>query len=113
MSAELSENTRNALLSLASVLKKHYGNHAPRMLIYGSWARGKAQTASDVDVLLLFSSRISPGLEIRRISKDLADINIQYGALISILPVYELDFLENTGPFWKNVKQEAVTLESI
>jgi hypothetical protein len=41
----------------------------------------------------------------------LADLNLDYDLLISVLSVAETAYQTATGPFWRNVRREAVMLE--
>jgi predicted nucleotidyltransferase len=63
-----------------------YGKSVPEILLYGSYARGQAHGDSDIDILLIYPKAIYPGVEIQRVSSLLADLNLRYGVLISILP---------------------------
>jgi len=57
-------NVRNALRELQRALREVYGATAPVVMVYGSQARGKANAASDIDVLLIYPDEIRPGQEI-------------------------------------------------
>lgn len=105
------ERTQAALKQLRAYLQAVYGQDAPRLVLYGSEARGEARGTSDVDVLLIYRYAINRGEEIRRLSSVLADLNLDYDLLISVLPVAETEYQTATGPFWRNVRREAVMLE--
>jgi predicted nucleotidyltransferase len=51
---EYLSSVRLALRELQKALLDLYGKEAPELLLYGSYARGDATPASDVDVLLLY-----------------------------------------------------------
>jgi predicted nucleotidyltransferase len=101
----------NALLDLQTELQKIYGGAAPAILVYGSFARNEANADSDIDVLLLYRKKIQPGKEIQRISAVLADLNIRYQVLISILPGTEKDYQNAKGALWQNIRRESVPFE--
>lgn len=101
---------KTALNELQAQLTKQLGNHAPRLLIYGSYARKQAQADSDVDILLLYSDEIQPGQEIRRIGSILADLNLRYQVLISVLPVSQSAYRTAKGGLWENIRREGVPL---
>lgn len=100
-----------ALTRLHVHLQALYGPDAPRLVLYGSEARGEARATSDVDVLLIYQHPINRGEEIRRLGSVLADLNLDYNLLISVLPIAETEYQTATGPFWINVRREGVTLE--
>ncbi len=95
-----------ALRELQSQLDMKFGRSAPRILIYGSVARGQAQPESDIDVLLLYPVDIQPGQEIRRIGSILADLNMRYQVLISVLPVSQSAYTRAEGALWDNIRRE-------
>jgi uncharacterized protein len=106
-------DTRAALQDMVKALPKIYPVNMPQVLVYGSWARHEATSASDVDVLLLYPSNVHPGQEIQRLSAILADLNLRYGVLITVLPVYEVNYHNLAGPFWKNVRMEGIPIEAV
>jgi predicted nucleotidyltransferase len=104
---------RTALAELQNALRKIYGSHAPALLVYGSYARGEASTDSDVDVLLLYSREVQPGHEIQQLQEILSLLNLRYQVLISVLPVGVKHYQTAEAAFWRNVKREAVSVDSL
>jgi len=102
-----------ALAELKSALRKMYGAHAPALLVYGSYARGNASADSDVDVVLLYSRDVQPGQEIHRLREILSALNLRYQILISVLPVSVQHYQNETTAFWRNVRREAVSVDSL
>ncbi|MFZ6026961.1 MAG: nucleotidyltransferase domain-containing protein [Chloroflexota bacterium] len=100
----------DALRDLRAALRQVYGRKAPRVVLYGSYARGEADDTSDVDVLLLYPDRIVVGEEIQRLGAILADLNLRYQVLISILPVSQSDWKTAQNAFWNNIRREGVSL---
>lgn len=104
---------RTALHDLQAGLKNLYHENMPAIWIYGSQARGEADSNSDIDVLLLYKNNIQPGEEIQRIGPILADLNLRFQVLISILPAREDQYQNSDSPFWKCIRKEGVPLERI
>lgn len=102
------QNIQMALRELKIFLDKIYGPNSPEMWVYGSYARQEETLQSDIDVLLLYPKKIHPGQEIERISPVLAELNLRYQFLISILPVSRTDYQQSSGAFWNNVRRERV-----
>jgi predicted nucleotidyltransferase len=104
---------RAALRELERSLAVLYGSRVPAVLVYGSYARGEANSESDVDVLLVYPDTVQPGREISRLSGILADLNIRYEVLIAVLPVSRATYRSQTGMFWENVRREGVSIGAI
>ena len=104
---------RTVLREFQSGLRKLYGKNAPAILLYGSHARGQAYADSDIDILLIYPRDIFPGEEIHRISSILADLNLRYQVLISILPATESHYRDSNNPFWNNVRRESIPIEAV
>ena len=104
---------QKALYELQTALQELYRQDAPLVLVYGSYARKDANAASDTDVLLLYPKNIQPGLEIQRLSSILADLNLRYQVLISVLPVSQSDIEQTTTPFWQNIRRESIPIDAV
>ena len=102
-----------ALRELQAELQKLYGVNVPVIRVYGSQARGNASPDSDIDILLLYRRAVNPGKEIQRTAPILADLNLRYGVLISVLPATDGEYQESTEMFWRNVRREGVPIEAI
>jgi uncharacterized protein len=110
---KLDRTVRAALLALQAELQRLYGADTPAIWLYGSHARGQANSASDVDVLLLYPGAVQPGQEIRRLGPILAELNLRYDVLVSVLPARREAYEKSAGPFWDNVRREGVELETL
>ena len=91
---------------LADALRKRLGSRFAGLWLYGSQARGSAGPESDIDLILLLRTMERPGPEIDRIVDILADLNLRYGVLLSVLPVEAAQLAQAPGPFWRNVRRE-------
>jgi predicted nucleotidyltransferase len=107
------KRVRAALRELQTALEALYGAAAPTILVYGSQARGEAGSASDVDVLLIYGQPPRRGSEIARLAPILADLNLRYQLLISIVPGARSEYERASGPFWSNVRREGITLDAL
>lgn len=98
------------LPELKQTLRNTYGDRLVRLILFGSQARGRAGPESDVDVAVLVDGEIEPTREIDRLGYVLADLNLRYGLLVSVFPLSVQTFEKAEGPFWRNLREEGVTI---
>jgi predicted nucleotidyltransferase len=104
---------KTALWELQAGMKELYGSDVPLLLVYGSHARREARSDSDIDVLLIYQRDIHPGEEIHRLSELLADLNLRYQVLVSVLPASEKQYRGGESGFWKNLRREGRTIDAL
>jgi len=78
------------------------------IILYGSYATGRATQDSDIDLAIVLDGDVSPGKEIDRMIDIITEINLNYGVLISVYPVSEKDYNEVNSPLLLNLRREAV-----
>ena len=89
-------------------LEKIYGDKLINLVLYGSQARGDATEDSDIDIMVILKSPVSPGDEIFRMGEVKNQINLKYDQLISVLPISEEDFLRKDTPLLENIRREGI-----
>ncbi len=97
-----------ALKEFKGGLEKLYGQRLKNIILYGSLARGEGTEDSDIDLVVVLEGDVRPGKEIDRMIDIITDINLKYGALISVYPVAERDYLTLQSPLLMNVRREGV-----
>lgn len=102
---------RLTLRDFQAGLASLYGTEAPTIVAYGSYARHEATEDSDLDLLLVFARPVTSSEEIRQVAPLLAELNLRYGMLLSVLPVSRDEYQEGEGPFWRNVRREGVPID--
>jgi len=85
-----------------------YGKRLKDVILYGSWARGKATEESDIDMVIILEGKVVPGKEIDRMIDIITEINLKYGVLISVYPVSEEDYSATNSPLLINIRREGV-----
>ena len=96
-----------------SEIKKIYGSHLQKVILYGSYARGDFRPDSDVDIMILLD--ISD-LDLKAFSQELSymtyDFNLDNDLDIKPIAKSEAHFekwVENY-PFYSNIHKEGVIL---
>jgi len=85
-----------------------YQKRLKSIILYGSWARGKATEDSDIDLAVVLEGDCSAGREIDRMIDIITEINLKYGVLLSVYPVSEKDYTSVNSPLLLNLRKEGV-----
>ncbi|HFQ93494.1 MAG TPA: nucleotidyltransferase domain-containing protein [Anaerolineae bacterium] len=101
-------SVQQAIRQFKQAVKEIYGSRLKQVVLYGSWARGDASKESDIDLMVVLSGKVQPGLELDRMIDVITDINLEYDVLISVLPVSEDNFNTLQSPLLLNVRKEGV-----
>jgi len=86
-----------------------YGKRLKNIILYGSWATGKATEDSDIDLAVVLEGNVIPGKEIDRMIDTITEINLSYGVLVSVYPVSEKGYSAVNSPLLLNMRKEGVT----
>lgn len=85
-----------------------YGKRMKKVILYGSWARGKATGESDIDLAIVLDGEVRSGKEIDRMIDIITDLNLEHRVLLSVYPVSENDYLNLKSPLLMNLRREGV-----
>jgi len=99
---------RETIREFKQEIKNLYGPRLKDVILYGSWARGDATEASDIDLLIVLEGQVVPGQEIDRMIEIITDINLKHGELISVYPVSEENYYTIDSPLFINVRREGI-----
>jgi predicted nucleotidyltransferase len=104
------DDVRSLTEKIRAQLKERYGSKVRQIILYGSFARGKATSESDVDLLVVVDDSLDPW-EVRRSLDDvLLDILLRDGRLVSVLVVPKSFYESYRSPFLKQVHKEGIPL---
>ena len=109
----MASQVKKILQEYACQIKAIYGSHLKNIILYGSYARGDYNAASDIDLMILVDLSEA---EIKKYNDVLAqatfDLNLEYEVLL--MPVVKnIDHFiawQEVLPFYKNVNREGVPL---
>ena len=81
-----------------------------QVVLFGSQARGDANPASDIDVLVVLKGPFDSEVENSLSSKLLAELSLRYSEAISCIFISDFDFQHSQEPLLRNVRQEGVVV---
>lgn len=106
--------TMNVLIEqYISEIKKIYGSHLRKVILYGSYARGDFRPDSDVDIMILLDMS---DIELKAFSQELSymtyDFNLDNNLDIKPIAKSEKHFIKWIAnyPFYSNIDKEGVVL---
>lgn len=100
---------RQVLDEFRAEVEKLYNKKLKNIILYGSWARGKATKESNVDLIVVLTGKVLPGKEIDRMINIITDMNLKYGVLLSVYPVSEKEYSKVNSPLLINVRREGIS----
>lgn len=92
------------------VLSRYYGSRLKGVILYGSMARGEADPASDIDLLVLLSAPFDYFAELRQIVDLLYPIQLESEQLISAKPALASDYEVGTLSLYRNARRDGVAV---
>ncbi len=95
---------------LKTSLERTYGSRLRGLYVYGSFARGDQRPGSDLDVAMILDDFERPWIEIQRTSHVVAELSLECGRTISLIPVRATDWAEREKPLIRNIQREGVAV---
>jgi predicted nucleotidyltransferase len=89
-------------------LSKILGNDLDSVVLYGSQARGKAGSGSDIDVLCIMKNSFNYGDLISRTSLATAEVSLAHDVVVSRVFITRDAYTSADNPFIMNVRKEQV-----
>lgn len=104
---------KNLMEQYVSEIKKIYGSHLQKVILYGSYARGDFKTDSDIDIMILLDiSDVDLKAYSQRLSYMTYDFNLDNDLDIKPIAKSETHFEKwmASYPFYANIHKEGVVL---
>ncbi len=89
-------------------LQKLYGDRFVKLILFGSYARGKQHSESDIDLLLILNDMESPYREVNFMNQLTSDFLFEYEMFFSVIATTSMKFETMSNPLYYNVKKEGV-----
>ena len=96
------------LRKLSEELGRLYGDRLAHLILYGSQARGDAEKYSDIDVMIVLKTEFDSHEEAKRTLRFIADLSLEYSAVITRIFISEDRFLGGDTGLLQNVRQEGI-----
>lgn len=91
-------------------LLSYYSSRLKGVILYGSVARGEAEAASDIDLLVLLSPPLDYFTELRQIVDLLYPVQLESEQLISAKPALVSDYEVGSISLYRNVRREGIAV---
>jgi predicted nucleotidyltransferase len=99
------------LSSFKKTVQEMYGDRLEKILLYGSYARGDYNTESDIDLMVVLKDEnISVAEELYNYSHLGSKILLDFGKLISVLPVSMFRFYNERLSVYSEAQKEGVEI---
>jgi len=96
------------LLRVRACLKGIYGKRLAAVILYGSFANGKANEDSDIDIAVVLKGNVNKAEEISKIHDAIYPLSLEYRQLISIYPLSEEELEDVEWPLHYHIRNEGV-----
>jgi uncharacterized protein len=96
------------LNELKQRLDNLYGAHLRKLILYGSYARGKASAESDIDILIILDECGDFWSEFQKFEEITSQLSLEHDRVVLAFPMSKRDYQERQTPFLLNVRREEV-----
>lgn len=107
-SAPFSPTVQKIARGLRTRLEELYGDRLHEVVLYGSYARGEATEASDIDVMVVLEGEVDAWAELQRMARPVYDLELETDEMITLYPIAQTEFEHRDHPFLTNVHREGV-----
>ena len=107
------QNVKKIIEDLCSRVAPLFPQDRIEAILFGSYARGDAESDSDIDVLILVdASRQDISMQNCTVGNLAADFLLEYGIVVSPIVENRDYFIKNLNvlPFYRNIAREGVSL---
>ena len=101
-------DVQSVLADLKAGLRVVYGDRLKGIYLFGSYARGEADSESDLDILVVLDAFDRYAHEVNRTGALASDLSLKYGVTVSLVFLRAREWLIGDTAFLSNVRDEAV-----
>jgi len=96
------------LFGVKACLRKIYGKRLAAMILYGSFANGKANEDSDIDIAVVLKGSVDKAEEISKIHDAIYHLSREYCQLISVYPLSEEELGDVEWPLHYHIRNKGI-----
>jgi len=96
------------LVRVRACLRSIYGKRLTDLILYGSFASGKANEDSDIDIAVVLKGDVNKAEEINKIHDAIYSLSLEYRQLISIYPLSEEELGDVEWPLHYHIRNEGI-----
>ncbi|MCC7188901.1 MAG: nucleotidyltransferase domain-containing protein [Anaerolineales bacterium] len=108
MTKNVPARIRKLMKELKQGLAEIYGDNLKAVYLYGSYARGNAQSDSDVDVMIALNNYESYGKEIDQTGELASQLSLKYGISISRVVMKESQWKADDTLLLHNIRLDGI-----
>ena len=98
------------LRELKNELQNRYGTQLKGVILFGSYARGKQKSGSDIDIAIIIEDFSHACTEIEYTGDIVSSLSLKFDTLISLVPIKEKDWLKRKTSLISNIKRDGVAV---
>ncbi len=87
-----------------------YADRLHSLILFGSQARGDAESDSDIDILVVLKDEVDSWVEIKRTGDFISQLCLENSILISNIFVSAQQFTDQSTALLRNIKREGVPI---
>jgi predicted nucleotidyltransferase len=98
------------LRELKNELQNRYGTQLKGVILFGSYARGKQKSGSDIDIAIILEDFSHACTEIEHTGDIVSSLSLKFDTLISLVPIKEKDWLKRKTSLISNIRRDGVVV---
>lgn len=109
-SLTLSRPLKQTLNQLKQQLQQTYQDQLVNLILFGSQARGEAESDSDIDILVVLAGAVNPIVEIKRNNSLITNLSLETEQLMNCIYISEQDWHHLKTPLIQNIRKEGISV---
>ncbi len=95
---------------IKSYLQEVFGERLGSVILYGSFAKNRANKNSDIDIAVILKENGEISAELKAVNNFISDLGLEYNELITILPLSLTEVENSRWPLYQSLREEGLRL---